>query len=97
MERRPSSFLVPDQNDKPRAARFDAGDAKLAAKAADLMGLSIARAESSLAMALVKELPGGRIFSSGKALTPLVKWGLYEKLTRVLTPLKMSPRQSPKR
>jgi len=80
------------KDDKPRASRFDADEAEAAAKAAGLMGLSVARAETPLAIALAKELPEGRLFKTGKAFTPLVKWGRYDKICRVLTPLKISPR-----
>jgi hypothetical protein len=86
-----------DENDQPRAARFDVDCTGAARTAASLMGLSIACADTPLAIALVKKLPAGRIFGSGKALTPRVKWVLYDRLCRVLTPLKLPPRASPKR
>ena len=87
-----------DKNDRPRAATFDPEDAEVAARAAALMGLSVGRAESRLAIVMAREnLPAGKIFRSGKALVPLVKWGLYEKLCRVLTPLTVPARASPKR
>lgn len=87
-----------DKNDKPRAARFGPEDREAATTAASLMGLSVARAETTPAIVMARQdLPQGRVFRSGKALVPLVKWGLYDKLCRVLTPYSAPPRASPKR
>jgi hypothetical protein len=58
---------------KPHAARFNGTDAIALVKAAQSMGLKIGRPDTSEAMTLVRGLPEGKIFASGKALVPLVK------------------------
>ena len=80
----PIVVLGLDKDQKPRAATFSGNDLAPATKAASVMGLQIGRAESPEAIALVKQLPLGRVFATGKGLMPLAKRELYEKLLKVL-------------
>jgi hypothetical protein len=72
-------------DDKPHAARFKWADETVVAKAAELMWFRVGRARDETALKLVRRLPAGRIFGSGKALVPLVKTDLYDELVKVLT------------
>jgi len=71
-------------DDKPHAARFKTTDEAIACKAAELMWFRVGRAKDETALKLVRKLPQGRVFASGKALVPLVKLELYDKLLEVL-------------
>jgi hypothetical protein len=72
-------------DDKPRAARFNAADEAAVRKAAQSTALKIARARSDEALKLVRKLPQGKLFASGKGLVPLVKWPLFQELLGALT------------
>jgi hypothetical protein len=48
------------------------------------MQLRVARPDDDAAVKLVRKLPTGRIFSSGKGLVPLVKPALYDELLKAL-------------
>jgi hypothetical protein len=65
---------------KPHGAQFDISHAKLVAKAAQLMGLQFAVADTDAALTVAKSLPRGRIYGSGRALAPIIKQQLYEQL-----------------
>ena len=69
-----------DDNGKPHASRFGPSEAALAEKAAGLMGMSALRIVSAEDHALAAELPGGRVFASGRAFVPFVKPKLFSKL-----------------
>jgi len=78
---------------KPHAAQFDAGHAKLAAKAARLMGFQIAHAESDAALAAAKALPRGKIYGSGRALAPIINQQLYDQFLALLPFERSSPKE----
>jgi hypothetical protein len=80
----PIVVLGLDKDGHPRAATFSGTDLVPATKAASVMNLQIGRAESPEAIALVKQLPLGRVFATGKGLMPRAKRELYEKLLKVL-------------
>jgi hypothetical protein len=83
---KPSPFVVLglDEVGKPRAATFGYQDQVAATKAASVMGLKIGRADSPEAVALIKQLPLGRVFATGKGLMPLVKRDIYDRLLKLL-------------
>src|SRR4051812_13706104 len=66
-----------DEAGKPHAAWFDQGEASLAEKAADLMGLRVLRVRTDEHRALAAQLPHGRVFASGRAFVPFVKASLF--------------------
>ena len=72
---------------KPRAATFAIEDVETAAKAANHMGLKLAKAETPEALTLAKQLPEGKLFASGKGLLPLVRREVYDKLVKLVTPV----------
>lgn len=67
-----------DESGKAHASWFGEADAKLAERAAGLMGYSVLRVNAPDARAL--ELPQGRIFASGKGFVPFAKMAAYEAL-----------------
>ena len=69
-----------DDKGKPHASAFDVSEAKLAQKAAGLMGMRVLRPKTADQRALAAKLPRGRIFASGRGFVPFVKAGLYEAL-----------------
>jgi hypothetical protein len=69
-----------DEKGKPHASAFDASNAKLAQKAAGLMGMHVMRPKTADQRALAAKLPRGRIFASGRGFVPFVRAGLYEAL-----------------
>jgi hypothetical protein len=74
-----------DKDQKPRAAIFPPSDTEAATKAAGLLGLRAAIAETPEALALAKQLPEGKIFATGKGLMPLVKRETFDKLLKLVT------------
>ena len=72
-----------DQAGKPHASWFDVASVELATKAAGLMSMRAVPVESDELRELVANLPRGRLFSSGRALTPFVKGKLYERLVEL--------------
>jgi hypothetical protein len=81
-----------DKDQKPRAAIFPPSDTEAATKAAGLLGLRAAIAETPEALALAKQLPEGKIFATGKGLMPLVKRETFDKLLKLVTFLDDKPR-----
>ena len=73
-----------DEQNKPRAAQFSAADAKLVAKAAELMDLKVYEATTAELAALAKKLPTGRLYANGKAFVPNVRQSLYSELVATL-------------
>ena len=69
-----------DADGKPRAARFSARQAGLAAKAAKLMGLQVCQVQGPQWDELAPKVPTGRLYSSGKAFVPNVRRDLYGKV-----------------
>lgn len=74
-----------DGANNPRAAKFAEAEASAAAKAAELMGLRVGKADSEKAVNALKDIPAGKIFETGKGLVPLVKRELYDQLGKLLT------------
>jgi hypothetical protein len=69
-----------DTGGKPHAAWFEASEAELAEKAADLMGMRFARLDGEGERALAAQLPRGRVFASGRAFTPFVGAAVFARL-----------------
>jgi hypothetical protein len=80
---------------RPHAARFSSSDEPAVLKAAGLMGLAIARADSEALKALAKQLPAGRIFATGRALVPFVRQAVYDQLVSQGKPLAGSAATKP--
>lgn len=74
-----------DSDGKPHGSQFPQEHAKLATKAAKLMGLGVGHANTEIALAVAKQLPRGRVYASGRAFAPLIKHTVYEQLQQVLT------------
>jgi hypothetical protein len=68
-----------DETGKPKAARFEAKQASLAAKAAAQLELQIVSVVGPL-VDVAARLPAGRIHASGRAAVPHVRPALYETL-----------------
>ena len=69
-----------DPAGKPRASWFDAGSIDFATSAAKLMHMKILRIITEEQRALAKQLPRGRIFSSGRAFAPFAQVKIYNSL-----------------
>jgi hypothetical protein len=69
-----------DPSGKPRAARFAAGQAALASKAAALMGLSAGQITSDELADIADRLPAGRIYANGRGFVPYVRRDSYGKV-----------------
>jgi hypothetical protein len=80
-----------DSDDKPHAAWFAIADELLVRKAAQLMSFRIGLAGDDKSRDLARKLPEGKLFATGKALVPLVKHELYDKL---LATIKIEPPQA---
>ena len=76
----PLIVLGYDEQHKPRAAQFSAADAKLVAKAAQLMDLKVYEAATEELAALAKKLPTGRLYANGRRFVPNVRQSLYSEL-----------------
>jgi len=73
-----------DADDKPHAAVFSADNESVVRKAAQMMGMRLGRAADEKARTLALKLPVGTLFTTGKALVPLVKPAIYDELLKVL-------------
>jgi hypothetical protein len=69
-----------DATDKPHALSFTAGEADLATKAAELMGLRLLPVQTDLERALATKVPRGRVFATGRAFVPFIKATLFTEL-----------------
>jgi hypothetical protein len=76
--------LGPDDEGKPRAARFPAGQASLVAKAAKAMNLTVCKADSGALAELAKKLHPGRLYATGRAFVPPAGRNLYGKIVEQL-------------
>ena len=65
---------------KPRAGVFRGPDVDPALKAAQLLNLTVVKAETDEARKLSGHLPLGRITAKGEHIVPFVRGELYEKL-----------------
>src|SRR5215212_11630448 len=72
-----------DEAGKPHASWFDAENAELAIKAADLMNMRVLKVVTEEHKALARQLARGRVFASGRALTPFARANLYSKLVEL--------------
>ncbi len=84
--------LGPDDEGKPRAARFPAGQANLVAKAAKAMNLTVYKADGEALAELAKKLHPGRLYATGRAFVPPVGRNLYGK---IVEQLKLAGQQVP--
>lgn len=69
-----------DEAGRPHASTFTTAEVQLAERAAAHMSMSVLRITSNKHRALASELPQGRIFSSGRAFSPLTTEARYERL-----------------
>jgi hypothetical protein len=76
--------LGPDDEGKPRAARFPASQTNLVAKAAKAMNLTVCKADGAALADLAKKLPTGRLYATGRAFVPPVSRNLYGKIVEQL-------------
>jgi len=70
-----------DEAKRPHAAWFAEADADAAERAAGFMRMRVLKIETDDQRALALQLPQGRVFASGKAFTPFIKAGLYDRLS----------------
>jgi hypothetical protein len=80
-----------DENDKPRAARFDAGKAELVHKAAAAMDLKVIETTADDYQAIAKKLPEGKLYANGKGFVPHIRSELYLKVTEALGSAAQAP------
>jgi hypothetical protein len=73
-----------DERGRPHASRFDAPDRDAATAAAAIMGFAMLPVSSTALAELAAGLPGGKIFSSGKAFVPFVSQPTFDKLVAYL-------------
>ena len=76
--------LGPDEEGRPRAARFPAGQADLVAKAAKAMNLTVCKADGAALADLAKKLPPGRLYATGRGFVPAAGRSLYGKIVEQL-------------
>jgi hypothetical protein len=76
--------LGPDDEGKPRAARFPAGQANLVAKAAKAMNLTVCNADGAALAELAKKLHPGRLYATGRGFVPPVGRNLHGKILEQL-------------
>lgn len=69
-----------DDAGRPRAAWFDASEAKLAAHAAEVMNLRMLRLIDDEQRAFADQFTHGRVFGSGRAFVPYVRRDLFPRL-----------------
>jgi hypothetical protein len=69
---------------KPQAARFPANQLDQVAKAAKAMNLVIGKADGAALAELAKDLPSGRLYTSGRGFVPPVRQNLYDKIVEQL-------------
>jgi hypothetical protein len=70
-----------DREGKPRASRFAAKDAELAAKAAALLGFRSAWITDEGGRAITAALPNGDAFARGNGFVRLVRQSVFDKLS----------------
>src|SRR5437660_4115517 len=66
-----------DEQQKPCGARFVDDKPDLIAKAAQLMGLKVYKANSPDVADVAKKLPVGRLYANGRGFVPNVRQALY--------------------
>ena len=83
-ETHPPAFIVygVGADKKPRAARFDASQPKLVAKAAELMGFKLHKINSPAVADLAKQLPNGRLYANGNGFVPPIQSSFMRRWLR---------------
>jgi hypothetical protein len=80
-----------DEQQKPCGARFTGDKPDLVAKAAQLMGLKVYKANSPDVAEVAKKLPIGRLYANGRGFVPNVRQALYSD---VIVALAAEPQQA---
>ena len=75
-----------DRSGRPRASWFDAVTEDRATKAAELMQMRMLKVVTDEQKAMALQLPQGRVFATGKALTPYTRPALFTKLMDLARP-----------
>jgi hypothetical protein len=73
-----------DDQQKPCGARFVDANASLVAKAAQLMDLNVYEAANGGLADVVRKLPVGRLYSTGKGFVPNIRQSLYSEIVAAL-------------
>jgi hypothetical protein len=73
-----------DEQQKPRGARFENTNLDLVTKAAAAMGLKVYRATTAEVPDVVKKLPVGRLYATGRGFVPNIRQDLYSDLVVAL-------------
>ena len=84
-----------DENDKPRAARFDGAKAELVHKAAAAMDLKVIETTADDHHAIARKLPEGKLYANGKGFVPHIRPELYLKVTEALGDSAKGPNDPP--
>ena len=80
-----------DEQQKPCGARFIGDKPDLVAKAAQLMGLKVYKANSPDVAEVAKKLPIGQLYANGRGFVPNVRQALYSD---VIVALAAEPQQA---
>jgi hypothetical protein len=75
-----------DSERKPHAAKFSPNDAALARKAASLMKFAIGTVDAVALAQVLKDTPDGKLFATGRALVPLVRLDVFDRLRDAMKP-----------
>jgi hypothetical protein len=84
---KPTSALIVlgyDDQQKSRGARFVDANPNLVAKAAQLMDLNVYEAANGGLADVVRKLPVGRLYSTGKGFVPNIRQSLYSEIVAAL-------------
>lgn len=73
-----------DEKKRPRAAKFNESEFKLARKAAKAMALQVFEGPALILGKVGKPIPSGRLYASGSGFVPNVRPALYEALLGAL-------------
>ena len=78
----PTTLIVygVDADKKPHAARFNASQSELVAKAAALMGFKLHKVSAPAVAALADALPNGRLYANGNGFVPPIRKDLFGQL-----------------
>ncbi len=80
----PDLIVVGLDDGKPRAAKFAAGEAKQAAKAAKALNFIVCKADGAVLAQLAKSLSKGRLYPTGGAFLPPIGRKLYDEIVEQL-------------
>lgn len=86
---RPAGYLIMyglAEDSRPRAARFQASERAAVERAASQLRYQLIETNTEALLKLAKQLPGGKIFATGRSLVPYVRQPLYERLVSAATP-----------